>query len=192
MKRSTAIVLIVFLALVGLLLYLKQQEPGVDELAAEVTPPAPVEFLLPESDGRPVSIDIKSGIGEQVVIARNEAGAWVLEQPIETEAPQGGEADQAFAEAAATQLSSLRIESRLEVALEAAGLIQPSYILIIELSSGTVKNVRIGDLTPTGIGYYARIDSSDETLILNRTGLEALLTLLETPPFMEPTPTNMP
>ncbi len=180
MKRSTAIVLIVFLALVGLLLYLNQQEPGVDELAAEVTPPAPVEFLLSESDGLPVSIDIKSGNGEQVVIARNEAGAWVLEQPVETEAPQGGEADQASAEAAATQLSSLRIESRLEVAPEAAGLIQPSYTLTIELSGGKVKTVRIGDLTPTEIGYYARIDSSDETIILNRTGLEALLTLLET------------
>lgn len=184
MKRSTVIVLVIFLALVGLLLYLNQEEPAAEELAA--TPAAPIEFLFDESDGLPTSIDIKSEIGEQVVIARNEAGAWVLKQPIETEA------DQASAEAAASQLTSLRIESRPEVAPEAAGLVQPSYILTVEMTSGTKKTVRIGDLTPTGIGYYARINGSGETLIINQTGLDALFTLLESPPYVEPTATNVP
>lgn len=190
MKRSTVIVLVVFLALVGLVLYLNQQEPETAE--PETTPDEPVEFLLSASDGLPVSIDIKSETGEQVVIARNEAGVWVLEQPIESEASQSVEVDQASAEAAATQLSSLRIESRLDVASDAAGLVQPSYILTVELSGGTVKTVRIGDLTPTEIGYYARVEGSDQTLILNRTGLESLLSLLESPPFAEPIPTNTP
>ncbi len=184
MKRSTWIAVIIFLALAGTLFYLNQREPT--EEAVEFTPPPPVEFLLTDSDGLPISIDIKNGAGKQVVIARNEAGAWVLEQPIETEA------DQASAEAAATQLSSLRIESKLEVAPEAAGLVQPSYILTVKLSGGTEKTVRIGDLTPTEIGYYARVDGSDETFILNRTGLEALFNLLKSPPIVEPTPTNMP
>ena len=184
MKRTTVIVLIIFLALVGLVLYLNQKEPAADEL--DVTPPAAVEFLFSSTDGLPVSIDIKSETGEQVVIARNEAGAWVLEQPIETEA------DQASAEAAASQLTSLRIESRLKVAPESAGLVTPSYTLSVESTGGTMKTVRIGDLSPTGIGYYARVEGSDETLIINRTGLEALLTLLESPPYVEPTPTNMP
>jgi hypothetical protein len=190
MKRSTWVAVVIFLALAGILFYLNQREP-IEE-AVEITPPAPVEFLLMDSDGIPTSIDIKAGSGEQVFITRNEAGIWVLEQPTETDAPQGGEADQASAEAAATQLSSLRIESRLEVAPEAAGLVKPSYILTVKLSGGIEKTVRIGDLTPTGIGYYARVDGSDETLVLNRTGLEALLTLLESPPFAEPDPTNMP
>ena len=190
MKRSTWIATVIFLALAGRLFYLNQREPT--EEAVEITPPAPVEFLFTDSDGTPTSIDIRSGNGEQVVIARNEAGAWVLEKPIEAEAPQGGEADQASAEAAASQLTSLRIESRPEVAPEAAGLIQPSYILNVEMAGGTKKTVRIGDLTPTGIGYYAQINGSDETLIINRTGLDALFTLLESPPYVEPIATKMP
>ena len=185
MKRSTTVVLVIFLALVGLLFYLNQREHAAAR-TRQITPPAPVEFLFTESDGIPTSINIESKAGEQVVIARNEAGGWVLKQPIETEA------DQASAEAAASQLTSLRIESRLEVAPEAAGLVQPSYTLTVEMSGGTKKSVRIGDLTPTEIGYYARINGSDETLIINRTGLDALLALLESPPFIDETVTNTP
>jgi hypothetical protein len=184
MKRSTVIVLVVFLALVGLMLYLNQKEPEKDEAAT--TPAAPLEFLFSDSDGLPTSIDIKSKTGEQTVLIRNEAGTWVLKKPTETEA------DQASAEAAATQITSLRIESRLEVAPEAAGLVQASYTLTVETTSGTMKTVRIGDLAPTGIGYYALINGSDETFIISRTGLDALLTLLEAPPYVNESETSTP
>lgn len=186
MKSSTVIVLVIFLALVGLVLYLNQKESAANELDLDITPPAPVEFLFSDIEGRPTRIDLKSETGEQVVITRNEAGVWVLEQPIETEA------DQASAEAAVSQLTSLRIESRLEVAPEAAGLVQPLYTFTVILTGGSEKSVIIGDLTPTGIGYYARVDGNDETLIIGRAGLEALFTLIESPPYVEPTPTNMP
>ena len=186
MKRSTVIVLVIFLAMVGLLFYLNQKESKANEVAVDITPSAVTEFLLSASDGLPTRIDIKSQSGEQVVISRNDAGVWVLEKPIETEA------DQASAQEAATQLSSLRIESRLEVPPEAAGLVQPSYTMTIELSGGTVKTVRIGDLTPTEIGYYAQVEGNNDTLIINRSGTEALLMLLESPPVLEPTPTIVP
>jgi hypothetical protein len=181
MKRSTVIVLIIFLALVGLVLYLNQREPKAEE--ANATPTATVEFLFSENDGLPTRIDIRNKAGEQVAIARNEAGVWVLEQPIKSDA------DQASAEAAASQVTSLRIVSKPEVDPEAAGLVQPSYTLTVEMTSGTKKSVRIGDLTPTGSGYYARIDDSNKTLIISQTGLDALLTLLKSPPYLEPTPT---
>ena len=183
MKRTTWIALVIFLALVGLMFYLNQRETTTPE-EAEATPVAPVEYLFGETDGLPTSIDIKSETGEQVVIARNDAGEWVLEQPIETEA------DQASAEAAASQLTTLRIVSRPEVAPADAGLTQPSYIMIVELSGGTVKTVRIGDPTPTDSGYYANVNESDEVLIVGKTGLDALLTLVTSPPYLSmPTPT---
>lgn len=179
MKRSTWIVLVIFLALAGLTFYLNQKEPATEEL--DITPAAPVEFLLPESDGLPTSIDIKSEAGERVTVMRNEAGVWVLKQPVETEANQGS------AEAAATQLTSLRIVSHPEVAPDVVGLNPPSYTLTVELTGGTVKTVRIGDLTPTESGYYASFGNSEEVLIISKTGLDALLILLESPPF-ESTP----
>jgi hypothetical protein len=167
-----------------LLFYLNQNEPAEEE--SEIATTEPVEYLFSDNDGLPTSIDIKSDAGDQVVISRNEAGVWVLEQPIETEA------DQSSAEAAASQLATLRIEAMPEVDPEEAGLNQPSYSLTVDLTNGAEKSVRIGDLTPTEIGYYASVDDSDEVLIINRTGLEALLMLLENPPIAESTPTNIP
>ena len=184
MKRSTWIVLFIFVVLAGLVLYLNQREPTSSE-DAEATPPAPVEFLFTDTDGLPTSIDIISDAGEQVTITRNEEGEWVLEQPIMTEADQGS------AQAAATQLSALRIESRPEVALEDAGLTQPSFTLTVELTGGTTKIVRIGDLTPTGIGYYTYIDGSNEVLIVDQFGLDSLLKLVTSPPYLNtPIPTE--
>jgi hypothetical protein len=183
MKRSTWIVLVIFLALTGLLLYLNQNEPPADE--ADATPTAPVEYLFDETDGLPSSIDIQARTGEQVAIERNDAGVWVLKQPIETEADQGS------AEAAASQLTALRIISKPEVAPDEVGLVEPSYVMTVKLTGGTVEVVRIGDLTPTSSGYYTNINGSDEILIVGMTGLDSLLTLVSTPPYVN-TPTPFP
>jgi hypothetical protein len=185
MKRSTWIVLVIFLAMVGLMYYLSQNEPAEDE-EAEATPVAPVEFLFTDIDGLPTSIDIQSATGEQVSISRNDTGVWVLKQPIEAEADQGS------AEAAASQLTSLRIVSRPEVAPADAGLDPPSYIMTVELTGGTVKTVRIGDITPTESGYYTSVEEDNgDVLIVSKTGLDALLTLVTSPPFA-PTQTPSP
>jgi hypothetical protein len=183
MKRSTWIVLVVFLALVGLLVYLNQRETPVEE--ADSTPTETVEYLFSATGGLPSSIDIEARTGERVAIERNEAGAWVLKQPIEMEANQGS------AEAAASQLSALRILSRPEVAPGEAGLVEPSYVMIVKLTGGTEEVVRIGDLTPTSSGYYTNINGSDEVLIVGKTGLDSLLTMVTSPPFLE-SPTSVP
>jgi len=183
MKRSTWIVLVIFLALVGLLLYLNQNKPPAEE--ADATPTAVVEYLFNETAGLPTSIDIKARTGEQVTIERNEAGVWVLKQPIETEADQGS------AEAAASQLTALRVISRPEVAPDDAGLVEPSYTMTVKLTGGTEEVVRIGDLTPTSSGYYTNINGSNEILIVGQTGLDSLLTMVSSPPYVE-TPTPAP
>ena len=105
MKRSTSTVLVIFLALVGMMLYLNKKEPPAE--ATDVTPSATVEFLFSANEGLPAGIDIKRNTGEQVSIARNDAGVWVLKKPVEADADQGS------AEAAASQVTSLRVESRL-------------------------------------------------------------------------------
>lgn len=184
MKRSTVIVLVVFLALVGLVVYLNQREPAAEE--TDVPTPEPARFLFSEIDGLPTSIDIQDSDGNQVVIARNDEGAWVLEKPIEAEA------DQASAQAAASQLTALRILSTVEVAPADVGLTQPSHVLTVKLSANTQKNVRIGDLTPTESGYYAQSDESDEVLILSKSGVDALFTLLDSPPVAIKTETETP
>lgn len=177
MRRSTWILLVIFLALVGLLFYLNQRESPVNEM--ESTPADTVEYLFRATDGLPTSIAIEARSGEQVAIERNDAGEWVLKQPIETDANQGS------AEAAASQLSALRILSRPQVAPAEVGLVEPSYIITVNLTGGTMEKVRIGDLTPTSSGYYTNINGSDEILIVDKTGIDSLLTLVTSPPYVE-------
>jgi len=176
MKRSTWIVLVVFLALVGLLLYLNRNAKTASE--EDLTPTATVEHLFDETAGLPTSIEIDAKTGEKVAIGRNEAGTWVLKQPVETEADQGS------AEAAASQLSALRILSRPGVAPGDAGLVEPSYVMTVKLTGGAEKVVRIGDLTPTESGYYTNINGSDEVIVVDKTGLDALLSLVTSPPYV--------
>ena len=184
MKRSTVTVLVIFLALAGLVIYLNQKEPAVEE--TDVPTSEPARFLFSDSDGVPTSIDIQDNNGNQVIISRNDAGVWVLEKPTEAEA------DQASAQAAASQLTALRILSTVEVAPADVGLVQPSHVLTVKLSANTQKAVRIGDLTPTESGYYAQSDGNVEIFILSKSGVDALFTMLDSPPYASKTETATP
>jgi len=71
-------------------------------------------------------------------------------------------------------------------------LVQPSHVLTVISSANTQKAVRIGDLTPTESGYYAQSDESEEILILSKSGVDALFTLLDSPPYAIETETATP
>ena len=185
MKRPTWILVIILLALVALMAFLNR-ERNLDSIN-ESTPAQPVDFLIKEEDGLPVRIAIRSFDNNHVILTRSESGNWLMEKPTQAVADQG------LAEAAATQLASMRIISYPEVPLAAAGLDPALYELSIELTSGTVKEVRIGDVTPTNSGYYASIDRDPGVVILDKAGVLSLLNLLEYPPYLEtPAPTIIP
>ncbi|GAB4416037.1 MAG: hypothetical protein Kow002_01570 [Anaerolineales bacterium] len=179
MKRSTWILLVIFVALTGLFFYLNRQgNAPQDDL--EIETPEPVEFLFNEESGVPTGIEIADADGNVVQIMRNEAGVWMLEQPIETEADQG------MAEAATSQVTALRILSTLELAPDQAGLVPPSYVVTVDFSSGERFTLQVGDLTPTQSGYYVRLGNSAEIHIVSKPGLDSLLSLLEKPPYPNP------
>jgi hypothetical protein len=176
MKRPTWILLLILLALVGLLVYLNHERNLTT--MAESTPVEPVEFLLADTDGPPISISITDSQGKTVMIVRADSGSWIVDKPINAEAEQGA------AEAAASQLTSLRVLSKPDVPPEAVGLSPASYTLSLRFTSDKEKTVRIGDLTPTESGYYASINGNTGVVILDKTGVEALLDLLQSPPYL--------
>lgn len=179
MRRSTWILLIVFAALVGLFFYLDRQGDASQEDLD--TDSETVEFLFTGKSGIPLGIEISETDGQNVEIARNEEGSWMLIQPTESEADQG------MAEAAASQVTSLRILSTLDLAPDNAGLVPPSYRMTISFSSGETENLDIGDLTPTGTGYYARLADDEFIQVISKPGLDSLLNLLSNPPYPIPT-----
>ena len=186
MRRSTVIYLLLFLLLAGTYYYLNNREQPAD-ISLTVEPSAEVRYLFAAEDGLPTSIQIESKAGDIVEVARDADNAWAVTQPI------AAKADQASAEAAASQVTTMQILDTIpDIDPEIVGLTDPEYSLTIKFTSGVERNVEIGVITPTESGYYVR-DTNGDTVIISRSSVDALLGLLTNPPYLEtPTPSPIP
>lgn len=179
---GTLFTLVLFAGLFTLAVYLKKQK----EIPIEATPADQITFVFTEADGAPSSIEIKSAAGETVKVARNADNLWALELPFTVEADQG------LSEAAATQVTTLRILDKIEADPGIFGFDNPSYIITIEFADGIKHVLEVGDITPTRSGYYVRVDG-DKMLITSLNGIDALLQLVTSPPYLNtPTPSPLP
>ena len=73
---------------------------------------------------------------------------------------------------------------------EIVGLTDPEYNILVKFTSGVERNVKIGVITPTESGYYVQ-NTDGETVIVSKSSVDALLGLLNNPPYLE-TPTPSP
>ncbi|MEW6285552.1 MAG: DUF4340 domain-containing protein [Chloroflexota bacterium] len=182
MRRSTIVTLILFLLVLGAAYYFNNRAKTAAEATPEATLP-PVEYLFPPSEGFPTRIRVESKAGEVVEVARNEENAWALTLP------QEAEADQASSEAAATQVTTMRILDRVpSLSPEAVGLDVPEYKFTFQFPGGE-QTVEVGSLTPTESGYYVR-GADGGIVIVSRSAVDALIGLLTSPPYaLTATPT---
>lgn len=180
-RTSTVVYVVLLLGLVGAYLYLRNREQPADiELTAE--PELQVSYLFTEEAGTPTSIRLEGRSGETVEMARDAEGAWALTEPIEAKANQGS------AEAAASQITTMRVLDTVpDVDLDIVGLEDPEYVLTIGFTGGGERTVAVGVMTPTESGYYVR-DTDGKVIIVSRSAIDALLGLLDNPPYLE-TPT---
>lgn len=185
-RRSTLVYLVLLLALAGAYYFLKNR-PQPAQTAATAEPTAAVSYLFNAEEGTPSSIRIESKSGETVQIERGADNAWVLTQPVEAKA------DPAAAEAAASQVTTLRILDRVpDLAPEIVGLENPEYVLTMKFTSGVEQSVDVGVITPTESGYYVR-EAAGEIVVVSRSAIDSLLDLLQNPPYLEtPTPSPLP
>jgi len=185
MRRSTVIYLLLFLGMAGAYYYLNNL-PEPADIAITVEPEAVVEYLFSSADGVPTSIRMESQAGEIVELARNPENAWTVILPIEAAAEQG------VSEAAASQLTTIRISDRLpNISPKDVGLDVPAYTLSVKFTNGVERIAKIGVITPTESGYYVSMDG--EIVIVSRSAIDALIGLLTTPPYAEtPTPSPIP
>lgn len=165
--------LIILTALVGFGFYLKNQKAKTN---ANATPTSGPELLFNSNEGTPSGIKIDDLSGNSVEISRNSSGIWVLK------APTAAAADQGSSEAAATQVSALRILSNVQLGPDIVGLDKPSYIITIVFSGNQTHKLTVGAITPIQDGYYVQLDTG-KIQIIDKQGLDALLGLLKTPPY---------
>lgn len=182
-RRSTVVYIVLLLVLAGIYYYLNTRQQSTDiELTGEPSTEAAPTYLFNAEEGAPTSIRIEAKAGETVKVARGEDEAWALIEPIEAKA------DQASAEAAATQVTTMRVLDTVpDVDPAIVGLQDPEYILTIEFTSGEERSVDVGVITPSESGYYVR--DGERVVIISRSAIDALLGLLTNPPYLEtPTP----
>lgn len=178
MQRSTIVYLLLLLGLAGVYYYLNNREQPAD-ITVTLEPETQVSYLFTAEDSLPTSIRIEAKTGEAVEVTRGADEAWALILPIEAKA------DQAAAEAAASQVTTLRIlDSVPDVDPEIVGLSVPEYTLIIRFTSGVERKAEIGVITPTESGYYVR-NADGEIVIVSKSSLDSLLGLLTNPPYLE-------
>jgi Domain of unknown function (DUF4340) len=179
-RRSTVVYIVLLLVLVGAYYYLNNRNKTADiEVTAEATSPATQEYLFTAEDGTPSSIRIESQAGQTVEVARGADNAWVLKQPIEAKA------DQASAEAAASQITTISILDTVpNVDPKIVGLETPEDVLTVKFTNGVERTVDIGVITPSESGYYVR-NAEGKVSIVSRSAIDALLGLLDNPPYME-------
>jgi len=185
-RRSTVVYIIVLLVVLGAFFFLRNRNQTKDISATPETT-AQVSYLFTPDQGVPTSILIKSKTGETVELARNAKNAWELTQPTKAAA------EQSASEAAASQITMLRILERIPKIDEGlVGLKDPAYVMTVQFDNSTERTVRIGVVTPTESGYYVQDASGGDVLIVTKSSIDALLGLLTAPPYAEtPTPAQV-
>jgi len=188
-RRSTVVYIIILLALAGAYYYIKNRPQPAD---ISVTPEATSEqtsYLFTADEGVPTSIRIQSKTGENVEVTRDATNAWALTLPVEAKADQGS------AEAAAIQVTTMRILNKVpNLDPNVAGLQTPEYVLTVKFNDKVERTVNIGVVTPSESGYFVQDAAGGDVQIVSKSSIDALLSLLTTPPYLEtltPNPTAM-
>jgi hypothetical protein len=181
-RRTTWIVVAVFLAVLAAAVFIERRQPGTEE--AEVTPVATQTNLLPVTISEISGLRLEETVtGDVVELALDEEGVWQLLEP------QPGPADSTQVESSLSTLTTLRVQTSLEPAASLAifGLAEPAYRLTLRTTTGEKLTLLVGDQTPTSSGYYVQLNE-EVPQVVSKYSLDSFLRILVEPP-VQPTPT---
>jgi Domain of unknown function (DUF4340) len=149
--NSLLVAAIVLAALSGVLYWSNHRKPV--ENAVKVSADTPPKILTLSQDDI-TKVDIKKKSGDEVVLAKNDAGKWQLV------GPKPLRADQNEVSSMLSTLSSLSSERLIEEKagnLADYGLAQPAAELIITEKDNKSQKLLIGDDTPAKNGVYVAL-----------------------------------
>jgi len=175
-RRSTWIVLALFAAVIVFAWYF---QANISPKLAEPTPTTMVSNLWTLDENIIANVTLENTEGKRLVLGRDASGVWTVVDP------QGEAADTAAIESAISQLVSMRVTTSLEPAADMVvfGLSEPAATIDVVLNGGEKHTLRVGDITPTGSGYYVQVDSNPPQ-VLSKYSLEVILRMLDSPPFL--------
>jgi hypothetical protein len=181
-RRTTWILVAVFVVLIGLVLILQRREVSEPSEPS----PTPVRALLEISEDDITKLWIEDSEGNSVELNQDKSGMWVLIKP-----PVGA-TDTSMVGSAVSQLITSKVLTTIDPALEmeVIGLAEPDYMISIETNSGQRIEIIVGKVTATDSGYYVRVND-DAVTVVSKFGIEAITNLIENPPVLI-TPTAVP
>ncbi len=183
-RRSTWIVLGIFVLLVGFTLLFQRYQANKASNAATATPTTPPVYLYDVTESQVSDIKIADNSGSYIDLYRDPASSnWAIE------GVPAAQADSAKIKSAINQLETMQVQETLTqtISLAAIGLETPAYTITLTASSSAPTITYIGMQTAIGTGYYLRVNSGP-VMIVEKTALDNILNLLKEPPLL-PTPT---
>jgi len=142
---------LVVLAAMGGAIYWSNRAKKAEE--SKPSKDAPPQILSIPSD-QIRQIEIRRAGGDTLILRREDAGSWRMTTP-----PQYA-VDQDAASGMVTTLSSLNADRLVEekpADLAEFGLVSPALEVLVELKDGKTRRLLIGDETPTGYGWFAKL-----------------------------------
>src|SRR5580698_3755985 len=158
--NSLLVAAIVLAALSGVLYWSNHRKPV--ENAVKVSADTPPKILTLAQDDI-TKVDIKKKSGDEVVLAKNDAGKWQITEP------KTFRADQNEVSSMLSTLSSLSSDRLIEEKagnLSDYGLAQPAAELTVTEKDNKSQKLLIGDDTPAKNGVYVALGGDPRVFTL--------------------------
>ncbi len=179
MRRSTLIVVVVFVLLLAVALYLQKNPLPKGQVSPTPTQEEP---LLSINSTQIAGIRMQSADGKLVELAK-EGTNWQLKLPT-AEAAESSTVDSALSSFATM---TIRDKFTTPPSDEDMGLKNPTYAITVTMDTGLRQLLYIGKQTPIQGGYYVRLGNGIP-VVINSFSISPLLGWFENPPRL-PTPT---
>lgn len=188
-RRSTLIVLGLFVVLVGFTLWFQRYQASKSANAPTPAPTAAPVFLFGLGNANVDEIKIADNAGKNIDLTRDPTSSkWVI-----TGIPPD-QADSNHINEISSQITSLEVQETMTETLPLAsiGLDPSTYTITVTTSAGSQLVTYVGTQTAIGSGYYVR-NSAGQVMIVDKTGMDDILNLLKNPPLIPTaTPTQAP
>jgi hypothetical protein len=190
-RRSTWILLLVFVILVAFAWLFQRYQTNKSSNVATATPTTVPVNLYNLANTQVNEINISDAAGNKIGLYLDLGTTkWAITgEPVD-------KADSFQIASTSSQLFSLQAQETLTQTppLETIGLVVPTDTITMTTSDGMQLITFVGSQTPIGSGYYVRVDSGP-IVIVNKVIMDDILGLLKNPPLLptatpEVTPTE--
>ncbi len=148
--------------------------------------PGPLYEQVMEENVVRFRLDDNTTDGALVIERETLDAPWqIISTPQPVDDAENRAVDQSRTDIIVSAFANLQGDNSTTVADDGSvGLDTPNYVLSIETVDNRTYRVQVGDADPTGSFYYTRVDQFEPVVFIPSQQIEALLTVLENPPYL--------